>query len=121
MRKRSLSLQAAPLSKSDKGVGHSRRQLYAVGNPALGGEGLERVQTLRNAPLAPLPETEREVEAIAGLMLIWMSCSTFLIEIVSTAISRGSRKATKIMIIVHATRLNAPLLLSMFAGIKTPR
>lgn len=41
-------------------------QLYAVGNPALGGEALARAQTLRNAPFVPLPETENEVETLAS-------------------------------------------------------
>jgi CHAT domain-containing protein len=40
--------------------------LYAVGNPAVEGEGLERALTLRSGAFVPLPETEREVRAIAG-------------------------------------------------------
>ena len=71
MRKRSDRLQSLPLSKSEqKGASSlSKAQIpefYAVGNPAFGGEALARAQTLRNAPFVPLPETEREAEALAA-------------------------------------------------------
>jgi CHAT domain-containing protein len=70
MRKRSNSLQSPPASND----AHRLRslsseawagQLYAVGNPALGGEAVGRAQALRNAPFVPLPETEQEVHALA--------------------------------------------------------
>jgi CHAT domain-containing protein len=71
MRKRSDSLRSLPLSeneqKSDSSLSRVQTaQLYAVGNPALGGEALARAQTLRNSPFAPLPETENEVETLAA-------------------------------------------------------
>jgi CHAT domain-containing protein len=71
MRKRSDSLRSLPLSKSEqKSDSSSSRvqtaQLYAVGNPTLGGEALAQAQTLRNSPFAPLPEAENEVETLAA-------------------------------------------------------
>jgi CHAT domain-containing protein/uncharacterized protein HemY len=72
MRKRSDSLQRSPLSKraQRRGAAQSSEQLrprlYAVGNPAFGGEGLARAVTSRNAPFVPLPETEREVQTLAS-------------------------------------------------------
>jgi CHAT domain-containing protein len=38
--------------------------LYAVGNPAISGEVLARVKTVRNSPFVSLPETEKEVQTI---------------------------------------------------------
>jgi CHAT domain-containing protein len=71
MRKRSDSLRSVPLSKSERNSDSSlskvqAAQLYAVGNPALGGEALARAQMLRNSPFAPLPEAENEVETLAA-------------------------------------------------------
>jgi CHAT domain-containing protein len=71
MRKRSDSLRSLPLSKSGQNSDSSlskvqTAQLYAVGNPALGGEALARAQMLRNSPFAPLPEAENEVETLAA-------------------------------------------------------
>ncbi|MEK6321027.1 MAG: CHAT domain-containing tetratricopeptide repeat protein [Acidobacteriota bacterium] len=71
MRKRSDSLRSLPLSKSEQNGNSSLSkaqtpQLYAVANPALGGEALARAQTLRNTPFVPLPETEKEVETLAS-------------------------------------------------------
>jgi CHAT domain-containing protein len=71
MRKRSDRLQSLPLSKSEQNGDSSlskaqTSQLYAVGNPAFGGEALARAQTLRNSPFVPLPETEREAQSLAA-------------------------------------------------------
>jgi len=71
MRKRSDSLRSLPLSKSSQNGDSSLSkaqtpQLYAVGNPALGGEAQARAQTLRNSPFVPLPETENEVDTLAA-------------------------------------------------------
>lgn len=71
MRKRSDSLQSLPLGKSTQnGASFTANlqmpQLYAVGNPTVGGEALARAQTLRNVPFVPLPETEKEVQTLAA-------------------------------------------------------
>jgi CHAT domain-containing protein/Tfp pilus assembly protein PilF len=71
MKKRSDSLKALPISKGESYQTSSRllaqttHQLYAIGNPAFGGEAVARVLTLRNSPFVPLPETEREVHTLA--------------------------------------------------------
>jgi len=70
MRQKSNGLQSPPAGNdAHKPQSLSSRawagQLYAVGNPALGGEAVGRAQALRNAPFVPLPETEQEVHALA--------------------------------------------------------
>jgi CHAT domain-containing protein/tetratricopeptide (TPR) repeat protein len=71
MRKKSDNLQTLPVSKREANEPLSLSplrqtgQLYAIGNPAFGGEALARVLTLRNTPFVPLPETEREVQTLA--------------------------------------------------------
>lgn len=71
MRKKSDSLQSTPLGKSPQNGASSiadtqTAQLYAVGNPAFGGEALARAQTLRSAAFVSLPETEKEVQTLAA-------------------------------------------------------
>ena len=72
MKKRSGSLKALPISKSEGPQSSSQssalppQQLYAIANPAFGGEALARALTQRNAPFVPLPETEKEVQTLAS-------------------------------------------------------
>jgi CHAT domain-containing protein/tetratricopeptide (TPR) repeat protein len=68
MRKKSDSLRSSPLGggdpRDDSGSSSGAlSELYAVGNPLLGGE--IPAQARSNAPFLPLPETEQEVQALA--------------------------------------------------------
>ena len=71
MRKRSASLQSLPISRASetrselKSRHRNAAQLYAIGNPALGGEAMVSAQALRNTPFIALPETEKEVESLS--------------------------------------------------------
>src|SRR5262249_42960992 len=71
MKKRSDSLRALPSSKREsyqdpsQSFDQTTQQLYAIGNPAIGGEATARALTQRNAPFVPLPETEKEVQTLA--------------------------------------------------------
>jgi CHAT domain-containing protein len=66
MRKRSQGLQSSALKMNGQGAGSPTTApvLYAVGNPAIRGAMLVGVQR-RNTAFIPLPETEREVQALA--------------------------------------------------------
>ena len=95
MRKRAESLQTLPLSKRESHSGtsqssaHRTEDFYAIGNPAFGGEAVARALALRNAPFVPLPETEKEVRALASDVY---GPQASLIRIGSAA-SEGSVKA----------------------------
>lgn len=43
-----------------------QKEFYAIGNPALDGEALRRVEVERGNPFVPLPEAEREVNTISS-------------------------------------------------------
>jgi len=64
MRKRAAGLKSSPVSKDRHAESGLTSQLYAIGNPTIGGEALARAQAIRNAPFVSLPETEREVQTI---------------------------------------------------------
>lgn len=66
MRKRSENLKALPFGRSSKRVSQANETLYAIGNPAFGGETTQSSLSLRNATFVPLPETEKEVQTLAG-------------------------------------------------------
>jgi CHAT domain-containing protein/Tfp pilus assembly protein PilF len=72
MRKKATDISASPVSKRrnyDSASIPDRKllgQLYAVGNPAFGGDTLMHAQTVRNTPFVSLPETEKEVQAIGA-------------------------------------------------------
>jgi CHAT domain len=54
MRKRAMSLSASPISEKGQSDSVLRPEMYAIGTPTIGGEGLARVRTLRNTPFVPL-------------------------------------------------------------------
>lgn len=64
MKKRAAGLKSPPVSREGQAESVLTSQLYAIGNPTIGGEALARVQTVRNTPFVSLPETEREVQTI---------------------------------------------------------
>jgi CHAT domain-containing protein/Tfp pilus assembly protein PilF len=66
MRKRSENLKALPVGRRSQHVPQSGETLYAVGNPAFGGETTQSSPSLRNASFVPLPETEKEVQTLAS-------------------------------------------------------
>jgi len=66
MRKRSENLKALPVGRRTQNVTQSSKALYAVGNPAFGGETTQSPLSLRNASFVPLPETEKEVRTLAS-------------------------------------------------------
>lgn len=65
MRKRSENLKALPVGRRTQHVTQPKETLYAVGNPAFGGETTQSSLSLRNASFVPLPETEKEVQTLA--------------------------------------------------------
>ena len=72
MRKRSNSLKSLPVSKSEDYQTSSQlfaettQRLYAIGNPAFGGEALARALSQRDGAFVSLPETENEVQTLAA-------------------------------------------------------
>jgi CHAT domain-containing protein/tetratricopeptide (TPR) repeat protein len=66
MKKKSETLKTLPTGRQGvwSSPDHLTPTLYAVGNPAVGGETMSRAVSLRNAPFVSLPETEKEVQSL---------------------------------------------------------
>jgi hypothetical protein len=61
-------------------------RMNAIGNPAIGGEALTRALSQRNAPFAPLPESEKEAQTLAS--------EVYGVEASTVRVGNAAREAT---------------------------
>jgi CHAT domain-containing protein/lipopolysaccharide biosynthesis regulator YciM len=93
---------------TDRPAAAHRPTLLAVGNPTLGKETIERAQmTLRDEKLAPLPEAEQEVKALAKLYGAAQSRIYIGADASEYRIKRDAGQATILHFATHGTLNNA--------------
>lgn len=75
MKKKAPDLKISSIGKNRRNEAALKSELYAIGNPAIGGEALARAQGIRNTPFVPLPETEIEVQTIGAEVYGQKACN----------------------------------------------